>query len=124
MTDLVLTSDDLATFLGSAVDADRATQLIAWVMDEAKSFVNPVPSTAASVVLQAVTRIYTNPSGVTQELVGPYQATKAGGALFNKGERAALLRLSGSGGAYSFDLLDINGVGDDTDYPASRFPTS
>src|SRR5690348_7648345 len=109
MTDLALTDDDLATFLGVSVDSARATQLIAWVMDEAASFIDPVPSTAASVVLQAVSRIYTNPSGVTQELVGPYQASRpAGGALFNKGERAALRRLAGDGGAYSFDLLGIN----------------
>lgn len=122
MTALTVAATDLASYLGSAVDDDRATFVLGLVMDEAGSIISPVPSGAKGVILAAAARIYSNPTGVSQELIGPYQTSRASSNLLTKGERASIRRHGGGGGAFSFDLLGINGAEDDTDYPATRFP--
>jgi hypothetical protein len=123
---LTVTASDLETFLGlDAIDTDRADQLIGLAMDLVESIVSPAPDAAKAIVLTAAARAYANPEGLTQELVGPYQASRpAAGIYLTKSERASLRRLAGVGGAFSFDLLGINGAEDATDYPESRFPTT
>lgn len=125
MTALTVTYSDLASYLGDTFDATqqaRATFVLGLVMDEASSIVSPVPSTAKGVVLAASSRIFTNPTGVSQELVGPYQTSRQASNLLTKAERSSLRRHNGGGGAFSFDLLGINGLEDATDYPDVRFP--
>jgi hypothetical protein len=124
MTTLTVTYSDLQTFLGSdSIDQTRATQILGMAMDLAGSFVSPVPVAAKAVVLSVAARSYSNPEGLTQELIGPYQASRPmAGVYLTKGERSTLRRLAGGGGAFSFDILGINGVGDSTDYPDVRFP--
>ncbi len=127
MTTLEVTSDDLASYLGETVDEDRAEFFLGLVMDQAASIVSPVPSAAKAVVLRAAARGYQNPTGRTSELIGPYQTSGAGvgDILLTKSDRSALRRLAGRSGAFSFDLLGIDGTGDDTtDYPGARFPTT
>lgn len=123
MTTLTVTYTDLQTFLGvDTIDQTRATQLLGLAMDLAGSYVSPVPVEAKAVVLSVAGRAYSNPSGITQELVGPYQVSRpSAGVYLTKGERTTLRRLVGGGGAFSFDLLGINGAGDSTDYPDVRF---
>jgi hypothetical protein len=125
MTSLTVTYSDLESYLGETFDGtaqDRATFVLELVMDEAASIVSPVPSGAKGVVLSAAARIFTNPTGVSQELVGPYQTSRASSNLLTKAERSSLRRQAGGGGAFSFDLLGINGAADSTDYPDVRFP--
>lgn len=119
---LEVTSDDLASFLGASVDEDRADFVLDLVMGEAGSIVSPVPVGAKGVVLTAASRIYSNPTGATQELVGPYQFSRPGANLLTKAERASIRRHGGGGGAFQVDPLGINGAEDDTDYPQTRFP--
>ena len=120
---LSVTSDDLAALLGD-VDEDRADFVLDLVMSEAATIVDPVPDGAKAAVLMAAIRIYSNPTGVTQELIGPYQFSKPAANLLTKAERASIRRAGGGGGAFQIDQLGINGALDDTDYPDVRFPTS
>lgn len=119
------TSDDLATYLGSAVDPPRADMLLGMAVQLCTAVVSPLPAEAQAVVLSATARAYTNPSGVTQEGAGPFQVARpAAGVYLTRAERSTLRRLNGGGNAFSIDMAGINGKGDATDYPASRFPTS
>lgn len=125
MTDLTVTYSDLASYLGATFDTaeqTRATFVLELVMGEAGSIVSPVPSGAMGIVLSAAARIFTNPTGVSQELVGPYQTSRQASNLLTKGERSSLRRHNGGGGAFSFDVLGVNGLEDATDYPDVRFP--
>lgn len=121
MTALTVSSTDLASYLGVDVDADRADFVLDLVMGEAGSIVSPVPSGAKGIILSAAARIYSNPTGISQELIGPYQTSRAASNLLTKGERSSLRRHNGGGGAFSFDLL-VDGTGAATDYPDVRFP--
>lgn len=115
MTDLTVVADDLETFLGTSVDTNRATMLLGLAMDLTRSFVDPVPVEAKAVVLTVAGRAYVNPTGETQELIGPYQVSRPSmGVYLTKGEQATLQRLVGSGGAFNVDML---GSG----YPDDRF---
>lgn len=77
---------------------------------------------------QAVLRVLRNPDGKRQESIDDYswtrdQAVSAGLLYFTDEEIDALATdPSSRGGAFSFDLLGINGAEDATDYPLSRFP--
>lgn len=124
---LTVEADDLASYLGSTVDDDRAELFLALVMDQAASIVSPVPDAAKAIVLRVAARAYQNPIGATQELIGPYQLSgpATGDVLLNKSDRAALRRLAGGSGAFTIDPLGIDGTDSDTtDYPGSRFPTT
>ena len=101
-----VTSADLALYLGQEVNEARADLLIEMAVSLVESIVNPAPDEARAVVLSSVARAYTNPSGITTEMVGPYQATRpSAGVYLTKGERATLRRLAGRSGAFSSDLL-------------------
>jgi hypothetical protein len=100
------TPGDLETYLGVPVDEDRAVQLIELAFGLVQQMVDPVPDAAATVVLSAVARAYSNPTGVTTEMVGPYQSTRpSAGIYLTKSERATLRRMAGRSGAFSIDLL-------------------
>lgn len=120
MTALTVAASDLASFLGADIDDTRAAFVLDLVMGEAGSIVDPVPEGAKGIVLAAAARIYSNPTGVSQELIGPYQTSRPSSNLLTKGERASIRRHAGGGGAFSFDLL-VDGTGTATDYPDVRF---
>lgn len=76
---------------------------------------------------QAVLRVLKNPEGKRQESIDDYswtrdQVVSAGLLYFTDAEIDSLATdPSTRGGAFSFDLLGINGAGDATDYPDVRF---
>lgn len=110
-----VTHADLALYLGTEVDEARATFLIAMAVSLVSEIIADPPDTARAVVLSAVARAYTNPTGVTTEMVGPYQATRpSAGVYLTKPERASLRRLAGRSGAFSVDLLPPGYPGDAT----------
>lgn len=117
MSTLVL-PDELATYLGLStdeLDEARAQLLIDTSTALVEAIVAEPPDAAAAVVLSSVARAYVNPAGISNEVVGPYQASRpTAGVYLTKAERATLRRLSGGGGAFSYDLLP-------TDYPDSVF---
>lgn len=117
MTVLVFV-DQFATYMGipeDELDTERAQLLIDTATALVESIIAEPPPEAAAVVFSAVARAYSNPTGVTNEVVGPYQAQRpTAGVYLTKAERATLRRLSGGGGAFSYDLLP-------TDYPDSVF---
>lgn len=125
MAELTVTYGDLEAFLGVTFDTasqTRAEFILGLVVDEAATIVDPVPAGAMGVILSAASRIYSNPTAVSQELIGPYQTSRPASNLLTKGERFSLRRHNSGGGAFSFDLLGINGLEDETDYPDVRFP--
>lgn len=119
MTDLVVAPSDLQTYLGvETVDTARAQQMLDMAVALCGAIVSPVPQEALAVVLTSAGRAYSNPQGITSEMVGPYQASRpSAGVYLTKSERAALRLLTGSGGAFNFDMLPAG-------YPDSRFPTT
>lgn len=97
---------DLGLYLGADVDTDRAQYLIDRATDLCQTIVNPLPSGADAVVLDVAGRAYVNPSNVTSQGVGPFQAsygTAAGGLWLTRQNKVALRRLAGTGSAYSID---------------------
>ena len=118
----IVTPDDLAVYLGitlSSTDEDRAQLLIDDAIAQALSIATvgtvPVdgateanlPSGAGSVIRAAVARIFQNPAGVTQEVLGSFSVARpaSSGALFSTAERGALRRMAGRGSAFSIDPL-------------------
>lgn len=114
----VITTDDLATYLGlSDIAESRAQMLLDHALAQALSVAtvgnvadsgadwSNLPSGAASVILPAVGRRFTNPLGETAETVGPYSVTRTAmsGSLFSDSELETLRRLAGRGGAFSID---------------------
>ena len=125
-------TDDFATFAGiPSIDEDRAQMLLDAAVVQAMSIitVGTVPDSGATevnlptgaeyTIYAAVSRLYQNPTGVSQEVTGPYTFSRAigSGALFSKAEVAALRRLAGRSGAFSIDLLPAG-------YPESVFDES
>lgn len=110
---------EIATYLGLGIgelDTARAQSLIDMTEALAGAIVSPLLVGAKAVIISAVVRAYTNPLGVTNESVGPYQAGRpSGGVYLTKGERAALRRSGGGSGAFSYDTLP-------TGYPEATFP--
>lgn len=112
---VLVEASDVATFLGvDDIDTNRAVLLIDLAEGLAETIVSPLPDGAKATIITAVARAYENPVPVTQEVVGPYQASRPGGIYFNKYERAALRRANGGGSAFSYDLLPAG-------YPDSVF---
>lgn len=109
---LTVTTAELALMLGSEVDEDRAALLLELAGDLCASIVTPLPDEAKVVVLGVAARGYTNPEGLTQETVGPYNVShRWSGIYLTSQERAALRRMSGSGGAFSIGTMpDTAGV--------------
>ncbi|HET7386979.1 MAG TPA: Gp19/Gp15/Gp42 family protein [Nocardioidaceae bacterium] len=82
---------------------------------------------AVRVIAQAVLRVMKNPDGKRQESIDDYawtrdQAVSAGLLYFTDQEINDLIPGEDTRrGAWDFDLLGINGLGDATDYPDARF---
>jgi len=127
----IVTTDDLAVYLGvvlSSAEEDRAQMLIDHAIAQALSIVTVgtvpdggateanLPPGAASVILAAVERRFSNPNGATTEAVGPYSIGRpaGSGAIFSSAERAQLRRFAGGGSAFSIDLLQAG-------YPDTAF---
>lgn len=130
----LVTTDDLATYLGisySGAEEDRAQMLIDDAVAQALTIVtvgtvpttgateDNLPAAAASVIRAAVARVFLNPSGVSQEVTGPYTFSRAigSGSMFSKAEVAALRRMAGRSGAFTVDLLPVG-------YPESAWASS
>lgn len=114
---LAVYADDLELYLGTTFTSDeteRAQLLIDLSMSLVATVVDPIPESAKAIVLTSAGRAYSNPQGVTSEMMGPFQASRpSAGVYLTRSERAALRLASGKGGAFSIDTL----VG----YPDSRF---
>lgn len=102
----VITPDDLSLFLGATVDDPRALVIIADAQALCEAITGkPLPAGAEAVVRRVAVRAYVNPSGVTQETVGPYTVQRhAAGVYLTAGDRRTLRSLMGGGGAFSIDL--------------------
>lgn len=98
------TPADLALFLGTTVDTDRATLILGLAQDACEELLTPLPEAAKRIVLSVGARVYTNPTSVTNEVVGPYSTTRPD-VYLTKQERASLRRLGGVGGAGSTSVL-------------------
>lgn len=103
---------DLGTYLGVAVDADRAMLLIYNATALCESVCKPLPPGADAVVLDVAARAYSNPTNATTQNVGPYAANYGpvgGGLWLTRQNKATLRRLAGSGGAFTIDTLPATG---------------
>jgi len=103
---VAVTPADLGMYLGADVDEARATFLIAQATALAESIISPLPAGADAVVLDVAARAFTNPSNVSSQGMGPFNASfgsVAGGLWLTRQNKVTLRRLAGSGSAYSID---------------------
>lgn len=104
------TAADLQSFLGvtTGFDSTRATNVLQWAQDLCESVINPLPAAAKGVVLGVAARVYSNPQGLQAQAVGPASAQYlpgTGGLYLTRGEKSALRRMNGGGGAFSITIL-------------------
>ncbi|HEU5026586.1 MAG TPA: hypothetical protein VFV01_16845 [Spirillospora sp.] len=109
---MTVTPTDLGTYLGVTIDPgdDRAMLLIDLATQLCESIVNPLPDGADAVVLDVVSRAFTNPTNAHQQTTGPFSAsygTVAGGLWLTRANKATLRRLAGSGGAFTIDVAPV-----------------
>lgn len=104
---LTVTTAELALMLGEpAIDEDRAALMIELAGDLCSTVVSPLPEEAKAVVLTVAARGYSNPQGVTMELIGPYQAQRPrAGIYLTAQERLLLRRMAGQGTAFSVSTM-------------------
>lgn len=113
MADLVVTYEDLKTFLGvDNLDIGRA-QMMVELATQACSTIVTLTSDAKFVVLSVAARVYTTPVPVGNQVAGPFaQSGTVGGISLTRAEERQLRRLAGSGGAFSINpLADDAGTG-------------
>jgi hypothetical protein len=104
MAALVLSTNDLSTFLGGQqLDINRAQMMLDGALALCSTIVTPVPDTAKLLVLSVAARPFANPQGVTAETVGPFNVQRPGGVYLTRAERSTLRTLAGRGGAFSVD---------------------
>lgn len=99
---------DLSTYLGADVDASRATMLLGLAQSLCLAVVSPLPAGAEAVVLDVAARAFVNPANVTEQATGPYIAaygSVGGGLWLTAKNEGTLRRLSGSGLAFTIDLM-------------------
>lgn len=99
-------SDDLATFLGADVSVDRGALLISLAEKLCRGVVSALPDGAEAVVLDVVSRAYSNPQNLQQATTGPYSASYgavSGGLWLTRQNKATLRSLAGGGGAFTID---------------------
>jgi hypothetical protein len=104
---VTVTSDNLGTYLGVAVDPTRATYILGLAVSLCLSVVNPLPAGAEAVVLDVAARGYGNPQNVQQEHTGPFTVSYGavrGGLWLTQANKAVLRRLNGGGGAFDIDV--------------------
>jgi len=107
---VTVTPTDLGTYLGIAIDPanDRAILLIDLATQLCQSIVSPLPDGGDAVVLDVVSRAWSNPTNAHQQGAGPFQAsygTVAGGLWLTRANKATLRRLAGSGGAFTIETM-------------------
>lgn len=102
----VITPQDLSLYLGASVDDERATAIISDAQALCEAITGtPLPAGAEAVVRRVAVRAYVNPTGITQETVGPYTVQRhAAGVYLIAGDRRTLRSLMGGGGAFSINL--------------------
>lgn len=106
MSTPLATADDLALYLEiESINTARAGMLLQMAQDLCESIVTPLPATAKAVVLAVAARPFTNPTGSTQEAVGPYSVQRPGGLYLSRADKSTLRRLAGGGGAFSIDTM-------------------
>jgi hypothetical protein len=104
MSTPIATPGDLTLFMGQTVVDDRATLILGLAQDACEELLTPLPATARRIVLSVAARVYTNPTSVTNETLGPYAASRPD-IYLTRQERASLWRIAGRGGAGSTSVL-------------------
>lgn len=122
MSDPVVSVDDFALYLNNPdLDEDRAVFIIGLAQQLCESIVTPLPTGAATVVLDVAERAFANPTdmrgaspGLYSEGEGPFSDStpgSAGGGLWLTTEnKATLRRLAGGGGAFTIDTIPADFV--------------
>lgn len=108
MSDPICDPSDLCAYLGSQVDAARATLLLSLAQGLCEAIVSPLPAGAAAVVLDVAGRAYINPGNVQQQAVGPFPVSYgavSGGLWLTNGNKQTLRLLAGTGGAFTIDTM-------------------
>lgn len=96
-------SDDLSLLLGATVDEDRGDFIIGLAEKACRAVVSPLPEDADAVVVSVAARVYGNPQGMSQEVLGSYASSRPIG--LTKQERLALRKAGGLAGAFSVDTM-------------------
>lgn len=116
MSDPVAFVDDLALYLNDPnIDVNRAQFILDLAHEQCETIVDPLPTTARSVVLDVAQRAYANPTSVRNTSLGLYAedegpfsdgspGTTGGGVWLTAGNVTALRNLGGGGGAFSIDM--------------------
>jgi hypothetical protein len=111
MSDPIVDSSELGTYLGIADVSsalDRLSLVIGYAQTLCESVVSPLPVGAEVVVVDVVTRAFTNPGNARSQGTGPYSVNwgaVAGGLWLTRQNKATLRRLGGGGGAFTIDTL-------------------
>jgi hypothetical protein len=105
-----VTADDIGTYLGIDVTAvsTRLDYIISLAEGLAETVVTPLPDGSDAVIVDIVTRAYSNPSNADSQGAGPYNVNwgaVAGGLWLTKQNKATLRNLAGRGGAFTFDTM-------------------
>lgn len=107
MTTSIVSTDDLAIYLGQAsIDEDRASLILASAQAMCESIVKPLPDGASAVVLDVAARAWTNPTNAQSQSAGPYNTSfgpVSGGLWLTRQNRATLRNLAGRSGAFTID---------------------
>jgi hypothetical protein len=109
MSDPLVDPSDLGTYLSDdKINQDRALLMIGLAQELCESVVADLPDTARGVVLRVAARAYTTTlvsrKGQMQDAGSPYGGGGAGLCLTDE-DVVDLRRITGSGGAFSIDLL-------------------
>lgn len=109
MSDPLVFPSDLSTYLSQPnIDTARATQILELAQSLCESVVTPLPATAAAVILDVAARAWGNPTNAQSEGTGPFSVSYgavSGGLWLTRQNKSALRRLSGSGGAFTIDVM-------------------
>jgi hypothetical protein len=107
MSDPIPSTSDLGTYLSiPTIDTPRATLILDSAVALCQTIVTPLPVGASAVVLDVAARAWANPTNATSEGAAPFSVNwgaVSGGLWLTKQNKAALRRLAGLGGAFTFD---------------------
>lgn len=110
LSDPLIDPADLGTYLNDVnLDPDRAALLIGQAQTLCETIIDPLPDAAAAVVMRVAGRAYQSVLSPRQlaamVAAGQFTAAPGGGVYLTRYDIADLRRTSGSGGAFSIDLL-------------------